>query len=473
MTTFNPLDMGPGGHEMHFPGMDDPLYQHNMLDLNTPLDMQYSSRLMDFSGYDSMNVHPMGQQMMPNTISPMDSYNDPNYIAADSQMLGSSMPMRSDSATNSDDTGSRGQQSNAYSSATTSQSSLTPPTREPRYLNPTAMVDKVLESTIASSKPAASYDAAPQSMPKKAAETSISARPDEIADGIFLVNPTGKIVHCNTIVSALLGWSKDKLVGADIRTTLHPEDVNNFYNTLHDAATRSRKFKTHTRFSKIGGSVPVFELFEVIGTPYSSDLADSTTFDSSQSECRGVVLNCRPYPSPQASQFDGFLQLSSDNLWLKRQLNRVNTNLSPESVSFNDASARLKGPPGVSEWVDDMMHMSSESGWGSPASDASDNQAPPDLLKFYYPDRTDEVSNDVISAPSSSSTGSNNNNKVSKKDKRVRKPTSKSKEGDYICTECGTMNSPEWRKGPQGRKTLCNACGLRWSKQAKKQQQQH
>lgn len=210
----------------------------------------------------------------------------------------------------------------------------------------------------------------------------------------------------------------------------------------------------------------------MIGTPYSSDLADTTTsFDSSQPECRGVVLNCRPYPSPQATQFDGFLQLSSDNLWLKRQLNRVSTNPTPETVSFNDASARLKGPPGVSEWVDDMMHMSSESGWGSPASEASDVQAPQDLLKFYYPDRSNEANKDVTTAPSSASTGSNGN-KPSKKDKRVRKPTSKTKEGDYICTECGTMNSPEWRKGPQGRKTLCNACGLRWSKQAKKQQQQ-
>lgn len=53
--------------------------------------------------------------------------------------------------------------------------------------------------------------------------------------------------------------------------------------------------------------------------------------------------------------------------------------------------------------------------------------------------------------------------------------------GIYVCVECGmqfrtrsmteqvltttgTNSAPEWRKGQQGAKTLCNACGLKWSK---------
>ena len=42
---------------------------------------------------------------------------------------------------------------------------------------------------------------------------------------------------------------------------------------------------------------------------------------------------------------------------------------------------------------------------------------------------------------------------------RVRK-----NDRNRICTSCGTTNSPEWRKGPSGIKTLCNACGLRYSR---------
>ncbi|KAI8647276.1 hypothetical protein BD408DRAFT_439446 [Parasitella parasitica] len=37
------------------------------------------------------------------------------------------------------------------------------------------------------------------------------------------------------------------------------------------------------------------------------------------------------------------------------------------------------------------------------------------------------------------------------------------------CTRCHTINSPEWRRGPDGHKTLCNACGLRYSRLRSKQ----
>jgi hypothetical protein len=33
---------------------------------------------------------------------------------------------------------------------------------------------------------------------------------------------------------------------------------------------------------------------------------------------------------------------------------------------------------------------------------------------------------------------------------------------EFLCKECGTTDSPEWRKGPCGSKTLCNACGCEY-----------
>jgi len=48
-------------------------------------------------------------------------------------------------------------------------------------------------------------------------------------------------------------------------------------------------------------------------------------------------------------------------------------------------------------------------------------------------------------------------------------PASGTGEPVRCCTSCGALNSPEWRKGPNGVKSLCNACGLRFSRaQARK-----
>ncbi|KAL9937510.1 hypothetical protein V8E36_003919 [Tilletia maclaganii] len=52
---------------------------------------------------------------------------------------------------------------------------------------------------------------------------------------------------------------------------------------------------------------------------------------------------------------------------------------------------------------------------------------------------------------------------VKRKPKKMR-----TEEGDHVCTDCGRVDSPEWRKGPLGPKTLCNACGLRWAKKIKR-----
>ncbi|KAI8581625.1 hypothetical protein K450DRAFT_232195 [Umbelopsis ramanniana AG] len=39
------------------------------------------------------------------------------------------------------------------------------------------------------------------------------------------------------------------------------------------------------------------------------------------------------------------------------------------------------------------------------------------------------------------------------------------------CHSCHSTETPEWRKGPMGPRTLCNACGLIWAKLARKKGQ--
>lgn len=44
-------------------------------------------------------------------------------------------------------------------------------------------------------------------------------------------------------------------------------------------------------------------------------------------------------------------------------------------------------------------------------------------------------------------------------DDRISQPEKKKK-----CVQCGTFDTPLWRSGPKGAKSMCNACGIRWKR---------
>lgn len=39
---------------------------------------------------------------------------------------------------------------------------------------------------------------------------------------------------------------------------------------------------------------------------------------------------------------------------------------------------------------------------------------------------------------------------------------------NLVCCQCGAIETPQWREGPLGPKTLCNACGVKYYRQAKR-----
>lgn len=67
--------------------------------------------------------------------------------------------------------------------------------------------------------------------------------------------------------------------------------------------------------------------------------------------------------------------------------------------------------------------------------------------------------------------GDGPNPQVNARSKKRSAPSMKSpapNPNGHSCTQCGTQSTPVWRAGPHGPKTLCNACGVRYMKVAKK-----
>ncbi|KAL0914116.1 hypothetical protein M5K25_017622 [Dendrobium thyrsiflorum] len=87
---------------------------------------------------------------------------------------------------------------------------------------------------------------------------------------------------------------------------------------------------------------------------------------------------------------------------------------------------------------------------------------------FWFVFSTSAVSS-ITSSPSSSSSCSSSSSSYKSQEsyqkKRGRKPNSSTAggvSGERQCTHCGVQKTPQWRAGPHGPKTLCNACGVRF-----------
>jgi len=52
---------------------------------------------------------------------------------------------------------------------------------------------------------------------------------------------------------------------------------------------------------------------------------------------------------------------------------------------------------------------------------------------------------------------------------KKRKSSVNAAKRNLVCQMCGVTKTPEWRRGPSGDHTLCNACGLQYAKTVKKQ----
>ncbi|ORX84982.1 hypothetical protein K493DRAFT_341856 [Basidiobolus meristosporus CBS 931.73] len=261
---------------------------------------------------------------------------------------------------------------------------------------------------------------------------------DQLSDLYYVINPAGRFMYCSPSSLPLVGYSPAELVGRNIVDFIHVDDVDIFIRCIKQSISE-QNFKLFYRFRKKDDR---FVMLEAQGHPYKKG-------NSTETKCFFSIA--RPYPLKATSNMDKILELKLENEILSQKLQQLR-------ASFDE------------DYASPQNYMNQE----------PDDEQPEDIPYSEDPRISLDLRGGGIDRGSSSSTS--NSCITARNDQPIIPATSavptiiKKKRKhkleddiDRVCTECGKTDSPEWRKGPHGPKTLCNACGLRWAKKSRRE----
>ncbi|MCJ1327447.1 blue light receptor [Thelotrema lepadinum] len=329
---------------------------------------------------------------------------------------------------------------------------------------------------------------------------------EELKDFLHILTPDGRITYASPSSEQLTGYKQEELVGKFVAEFIHQDDNAIFVREFNESIASGNMLRLFYRFRKADST---YMIFETVGHPHLTSEQNPSVPRNAAGYCRGFFMMGRPYPAKNASLLDSFLEHKIENERLtrriaelkkeereedeaqQRQMMTENTtsgnmtesrggdseqtpttatrdqtlmpppakptlsnmqltreNLHDATASFkqdsiNDKMARYEGATHLEtiEMLTGLRYRDGERSKGISTGDAS-----PTLIR-----------GDVGIAISADKDGRGGDKK-----KKLKVAD------EYVCTDCGTLDSPEWRKGPSGPKTLCNACGLRWAKKEKK-----
>ncbi|KAL7271911.1 hypothetical protein RUND412_005310 [Rhizina undulata] len=331
---------------------------------------------------------------------------------------------------------------------------------------------------------------------------------DELQDFLHILTPTGKIVYASPSCKNLTGFGPEELIGRFITEFVHQDDSGLFVREFNDSIATGQPLRLFYRFQKSDNS---FGIFEAHGHPHIAD-APQMGLSSLQTECKGFFMMARPYPTRNAALLDSFLEHKIENEQLMKRISELRKE---EYEDQQQQQRQLQQQRRMS--ITEGNSMTSGGGFGSdtPLSSSQtppSNSMPPPAKPMAFKTALTRQNLDRMEATSyvkdsirdkmaryeatnhmetiemltglryregerskGISTGDTSpaliNGDVGvpipidKENRHISDKKKKQKIADeYVCTDCGTLDSPEWRKGPKGPKTLCNACGLRWAK---------
>ncbi|PPJ49912.1 hypothetical protein CBER1_04690 [Cercospora berteroae] len=348
---------------------------------------------------------------------------------------------------------------------------------------------------------------------------------EELKDFLHILTPDGRILYVSPSCKTITGYEPHSLIGKFIGEYVHPDDSGIFMREFNESIASGNALRFFYRFKKDDGT---YMIFECDGHPHiSPEPAGAATFGQTPNGqtlpvaglCRGFFMMARPYPTKNAALLDSFLEHKIENERLMRRIMELKEEEKEETAEqermFREQTSQAGGTPSHSGMG---ASREPESGASEVPANATPNyqgMPPPakppisntaltrqnldsalssqkpdsiaDKMSRYEANNTHLESIELLTGlryrdgerSHGISTGDTSPALIrgdagiailldrdrdgSKKEKKKMKVAD-----EYVCADCGTLDSPEWRKGPKGPKTLCNACGLRWAKKEKK-----
>ena len=349
---------------------------------------------------------------------------------------------------------------------------------------------------------------------------------EELKDLLHILTPDGRILYVSPSCRSITGHEPNALVGKFIGEFVHPDDSGIFMREFNESIATGNALRFFYRFKKDDGT---YMIFECDGHPHISPdqpalmAGMAPELPQGAGMCRGFFMMARPYPTKNAALLDSFLEHKIENERLMKRIDELkreeaeetaeqdrlyreqispqtaggqrttpsdHQRASAENAQSPDGGATDSAPnyqgmpppakPGVSNTALTRQNLDSALSAQKPDSIAdkmsryeasSTHLESIELLTgLRYRDgershgiSTGDTSPALIRGDAGIAILLDRDREGGKKDRKKQKVAD-----EYVCADCGTLDSPEWRKGPKGPKTLCNACGLRWAKKEKK-----
>ncbi|KAI6005803.1 white collar 2 type of transcription factor [Pisolithus albus] len=291
---------------------------------------------------------------------------------------------------------------------------------------------------------------------------------NELSDAIiFVLSGDAKVWFCGRAVIELLGWRDTELIDRNFLEFVNAEDQQAFHVAFQDSLHTRKEMNSYVRLQcKNGFAMQHFPqsqvLFELKGYPL---------YLENETSPRCFLAVAKPYPSRNVAMLNTFLELKIENERLQRRLAELRVRTSSPAIPTAEGStsngytshglpttggSAAGVPRSYPQVVQATHYQSSRQPWDDFTQQANQIRA-----TRYDPHSTHLVRGQHTS-PGPQSVEDASDDTLRRKKMRKSHGTEQ-----YVCVTCGRTDSPEWRKGPQGPKTLCNACGLRWAKEVR------